>query len=101
MMKDMSFIQIFKGSLIASLLILAIGVNQEDVLDLMFGKPGQEITVVMMTDTNTLPQDVTDETVKEEDLTPKEKQGESDFDPFGPWQPRRWNGHGNESGSMK
>lgn len=102
MMKDMSFMQIFKGSLIASLLILAIGINQEDVLDLMFGKPGQEITVVMMTDT--LPQEN-----KSEDVTASpgahdlqdEKKDETAHDFFGPWQPRRWNGHGNESGSMK
>lgn len=100
-MKDMSFIQIFKGSLIASLLILAIGVNQEDVLDLMFGKPGQEITVVMMTDT--LPQENTaDESANpgDHDLQ-DEKKDEAVHDFFGPWQPRRWNGHGNESGSMK
>lgn len=103
MMKNMTYTQLFKRSLIASLLILAVSVNQEDVLDLMFGKPGQEITVVMMTDNNTLPQEDTDDEVQQEDRAPQENEDTAgaEADPFGPWQPRRWSGHGNESGSMR
>lgn len=109
-MRDMTFTQIFKGSLVASLLILAVGVNQDDVLDLMFGKPGQEITVVMMTDQNTLPQeDMDDATTRygsdtnhgDRDTQGTESAVEKEFDYFGPWQPRRFKGHGNDRGSMK
>lgn len=102
-MRDMTFAQIFKGSLVASLLILAVGVNQDDVLDLVFGKPGQEITVVMMTDQNTLPQEDMDVTDKQEDRAPdgELEAVDTQFDYFGPWQPRRFKGHGNERGSMK
>jgi|GEM_PF-5698184 len=101
MMKGMTYRQIFKRSLIATLLVLAASVNQEDLLDLMFGKPGQEITVVMMTDS--LPQEDMDDEVQQEDRAPQgnEDSAVTELDPFGPWQPRRHRGHGNESGSMR
>lgn len=100
-MRDMTFTQIFKGSLVASLLILAVGVNQDDVLDFVFGKPGQEIEVIMMTDS--LPQEDMDDEAQQEDRAPQgnEDAADAEADPFGPWQPRRHRGHGNESGSMR